>query len=340
MLEKPNLSDDEIIAAVEHRYALSVTGLEFLPIGNESNAWVYRVNTDYQPYFLKVKKGAMYQPSVVVPAFLKTQGIHQVVAPLPTVTGELWAMIDPFTLILYPFIDGKTGMEQGMSSSQWMAFGSILKKIHGTLLPEELLAQMQRENFLLNSQWISILGQVQEKVQTAVLDDAFARELAAFWKEKHSEISSIVDRAAALGRSLQNRSLAFMLCHADIHTANVLVDKNGDLFIVDWDQPVIAPKERDLMFVASESGIPSTEETAFFQGYGEVEIDRLALAYYRYEWVVQEFADYGARVFLSDEVGAETKQDAVRGFYQLFDPGDVIDGAYKAEAYLPKGRMG
>ena len=95
-------------------------------------------------YFLKVKKGAMYQPSVVVPAFLKTQGIHQVVAPLPTVTGELWAMIDPFTLILYPFIDGKTGMEQGMSSSQWMAFGSILKKIHGTLLPDELLAQCQQ----------------------------------------------------------------------------------------------------------------------------------------------------------------------------------------------------
>jgi spectinomycin phosphotransferase len=144
MLEKPNLSDDQIISTLQHNYTLIVTSLDFLPIGNDASAWVYRVKTDKQPYFLKVKKGSVYQPSLLVPHHLKAQGINQVVAPLPTVTSELCAMIDPFALILYPFIEGKSGMEQGMSLAQWTAFGAILKQIHAIVLPNELLMQVKR----------------------------------------------------------------------------------------------------------------------------------------------------------------------------------------------------
>jgi spectinomycin phosphotransferase len=332
MLEKPNLSDDQIISALQHSYALVITSLDFLPIGNDASAWVYRVDTDAQAYFLKVKKGLVYQPSLLVPHHLKAQGVNQVVAPLPTVTGDLSAALDPFRLILYPFIHGESAMERGLSLDQWTTFGTILKQIHATTLPDELLVQMQHEKFALNPQWLRVIQQLQDTVQTTVFDDRFAWELAAFWKDKHAEIGAIVDRAKALGRSLQHKPLDIMLCHADIHTANILVDKAGQLFIVDWDQPVIAPKERDLMFVVEGT---VEEETAFFQGYGETEIDPLTLAYYRYEWVVQEFGDYGERVFFMDDVGDETKRDSVRGFYQLFDPGDVVEVAYRADADLP-----
>ena len=85
------------------------------------------------------------------------------------------------------------------------------------------------------------------------------------------------------------------------------------------------------MHVVNDVTAPSQQETAFFEGYGEVEIDRVALAYYRYEWVVQELGDYAARVFLADDTGADTKADAVRGLMALFDPGDVVDGAYALE---------
>ena len=32
------------------------------------------------------------------------------------------------------------------------------------------------------------------------------------------------------------------------------------------------------------------------------EVDKFGLAYYRYDWVLQEFCDYGERVFLSNEL--------------------------------------
>jgi spectinomycin phosphotransferase len=82
---------------------------------------------------------------------------------------------------------------------------------------------------------------------------------------------------------LQDKSLDFVLCHADIHTANLLLDGQGRLFVVDWDQPILAPRERDLMFV-TVGGFVTEEraETLFFQGYGKTEVDPLTMAYYRY----------------------------------------------------------
>lgn len=49
-------------------------------------------------------------------------------------------------------------------------------------------------------------------------------------------------------------ALDFVLCHADFHDANLLIDPTGRLFIVDWDEIILAPKERDLVFVTDTPG--------------------------------------------------------------------------------------
>jgi thiamine kinase-like enzyme len=48
------------------------------------------------------------------------------------------------------------------------------------------------------------------------------------------------------------------LCHSDIHAANLLIS-NGDFFIVDWDTLIMAPKERELMFIGA--GIADKQNT-------------------------------------------------------------------------------
>jgi hypothetical protein len=85
------------------------------------------------------------------------------------------------------------------------------------------------------------------------------------------------------------------------------------------------------MFVLSEDAIPTREEQMFFDGYGNGKINQLALAYYRYEWCVQEVGDFGERVFLMKDVGESTKQDSVEGFIKLFSQGDVIEIAFNTQ---------
>lgn len=328
MLEKPNLADEKIMAALRDRYGIEAAAIEFLPLGNDATAWVYRaVGEGGTAYFLKLKKGAVYEPSVTIPRFLKDNGIEQAVAPLPTQHGKLWAAVESFALILYPFIDGRSGMDVGLSDAQWLELGGILRKMHAIQLQAELAAQIQRESFVPH--WAALVRAFAVKIPVTAYENPYAKALAAFWLERAAQITRIVERAEALGRILQSRSLPFVLCHADIHIANVLVDGAGKLHIVDWDQPVLAPKERDLMFMLNTPG-----EALFFEGYGEAAVDWTAFAYYRYEWVVQELGDYAGRVFTLDDVGDDTRADAVRGFRQLFDPGDVVDEAYAADKKL------
>jgi len=56
--------------------------------------------------------------------------------------------------------------------------------------------------------------------------------------------------------------------------------------------------------------------------------NQLALAYYRYDWCVQEIGDFGERVFLTKDSGETTKQNSVEGFMKLFLQGDVIETAF------------
>ncbi len=323
MIEKPDLEDEKIIVALEKNYSIQAGRIEFLPIGNDASAFSYRVETkNGNLYFLKVKTKLSNIGSLFVPRFLKDHGLEQVVAPLTTKTEKLFAEIDGFAFILYPFILGNEAMEVGMSDSQWTEFGSTLKRIHTPQLPSDISPYIKQETFI--PKWSEFTRELQEQVNTLKFDEPYQKQLALFWKENNETIQALMERAETVGRHLQQDDLEFVLCHADIHTANILLTQEQNIFIVDWDDTLFAPKERDLMFVLGESIIPTREEQMFFRGYGRVEINQLALAYYRYEWCVQEIGDFGNRVYLTKETGESTKQEAVEGFMKLFLPGDVI----------------
>ena len=87
------------------------------------------------------------------------------------------------------------------------------------------------------------------------------------------------------------------------------------------------------MFVTGAgSGSSAKQADWFFEGYGSVEVDALALAYYRYEWVLQEISDCAERAFLMPELGAKTRQDVARAFQALFAPGDVVEAVYVCDS--------
>jgi spectinomycin phosphotransferase len=195
-----------------------------------------------------------------------------------------------------------------------------------------MVAQVLCEGF--DPPWGGLVRQVAAMIGGHHFEGTAQRELAAVWRERAAEITRIVDRTMELGRRLQARPVERVLCHADIHLWNVLVDDTGRLFIVDWDGVVLAPKERDLMHVDGSVGgpvAPGPGEGSFYGGYGATGLDPLALAYYRYEWVVQELGDYAKRVFVTPGTGEVTLADAVNGFRQLFEPADVVDAAYRSD---------
>jgi|SRR5579859_533158 len=329
MLERPDLSDEAIGACLRECYGVPVAGIEFLPIGNDTNAWVYRVSAvDGRAYFAKLKRGPVYLPSLAVPRYLSDQGLAQVLAPLPARTLELWQPVGDFVLFLYPFIDGRTGMAAGLSDRQWIELGIGLKRIHAPAIAAALAGQVERESFV--PKFGRVVAEVQAVLDAGPFESPIEKELAAFWKTRHTAIHWLLQRAGELGRRLQDQPLEFVLCHTDIHTNNVMLDRDNRLWIVDWDTPLLAPKERDLKFVAgSQPGpIADTHVHLFWQGYGATQIDPVAMAYYWCEWALQDIGEYGERVYRMPGLDEASKAKALRRFQGLFAPGNTVDGAF------------
>jgi spectinomycin phosphotransferase len=152
--------------------------------------------------------------------------------------------------------------------------------------------------------------------------------LAGFWKAHRDLIDALVDRADQEGRRLAGQGFRQVLCHGDLHTWNVLVDADHHLWIVDWDEAVLAPRERDLMFVVGGIGhglVRPHDTERFLRGYGETGIDPRLLAHYRTAWAVQDIAAYGEEVLLTPSLGQETRRAALEGFMDLFEPGNIVD---------------
>lgn len=120
---------------------------------------------------------------------------------------------------------------------------------------------------------------------------------------------------------------------SDIHGGNVLIAGNGNIYIVDWDDPIIAPKERDLMFIGG--GVAnvwnkSYEEKLFYKGYGTTEVNLTILAYYRHERIVEDIAEYGNALLLTI-AGGEDRQEMCKHFIAMFEPNGVVDIAFKTD---------
>jgi spectinomycin phosphotransferase len=328
-----DLTDAALRACLRDHYGVVVTQLAYLPIGDDSLAWVYRAQTaDSGYYFLKVRTRVGNEAGFHVPRYLYEQGVPQVVAPLPTTTGSLWASVGDYILILYPFIAGVTGMAHGMADQQWIAYGALLRQVHDTAVTPALARFMRRETFTPNG--ADLLRRLDAHIGTRQFNDTAEQTLAKFWQARRADIRLLLDRAEVLGRRLAATEPEFVLCHADIHTANVLLDAEGQVWFVDWDETILAPRERDLMFVVggiSSRLVGPREEALFFEGYGATTVNALALAYYRYAWAVSDISEYGAQVYFRPDFGAITRQAGLDGFLSLFQPGEIVALAFASD---------
>lgn len=326
MIEKPNISDERIISALHEHFSLRVRAIEFIPLGWDAASSSYRVEAEGDVYFLKIRTSIPNPAGILIPRFLKEQGIEQVMAPLSSVGGEAWEEVDGLCFILYPFVAGKQVLEVGMGDEHWIEFGTALKRLHSTKLSPEILNQIQRERFVPpRLAWIQ---QIHARIQTYEPRDPFQKDLTEFWLENHARISLILERTDTLIKRMEESDVNFVPCHGDVHTGNLLITEDGKLFIVDWEDARLAPKERDLIFLPGDLG--KKQEELFFEGYGNPDIDPLLQAYYRHHWCVEDMG-FAEHIFTTEEVGEQTKTDAIFWFKSLFPPGKSIDLALESK---------
>jgi len=332
MLTKPDLRDEEIIECLRNAYELTVAKVLFLPIGADFNTAVYRITTiPQQDYFLKLRSGKFLEASISIPKYLADLGIKQVIPPLVTKTGQLSTRLASYTAVLYPYVEGHNGVDANPSNDHWVQFGTVIKKLHSLDITSSITQNISRETF--SSKWLETVKAFLIRIENEMFIDPAAIKMALLLNSKKCEILRLLEHTEKLAITIQKQPFNYTLCHADIHGWNLIIDKESTLYIVDWDTLILAPKERDLMFIGAgiwESGrTTSAEEALFYQGYGQVEINHDLLAYYRFERIIQDIGEYCEYIFLSDE-GGDDRMQCIEHLKPVFGPNGALKKAYNS----------
>lgn len=332
MRDDPRLENSRVSACLGANYGLRAAAITFLPVGYDPNAAVYRVKSDGgTALLLKVRFGPVYEPGLMVPRALIDRGIRNILAPLRTRSSEVWCRLDgypDYTVVLYPFIEGRDASVVGLSDEQWREFGVTLRAVHNSGLAETFAGQLRAETFALPS--AALIRRISDLVATTGIERGSAARFAAFWSGNAERIHYLVARAEELGQRLQSKSFSQVLCHADIHAANILAGHDGRIHLIDWDGPLIGPRERDLIFVIGSCiarRVEPREETLFFDGYGKVEVDAEALAYFRYERIIEDLGEVGKSVLLDPRLSEQAKEEAIDIVESFFAPGGMVERA-------------
>lgn len=335
---KTKADTTHLIDCLNTNYGIVATTLIFLPLGADINASVYKAETcEGQSFFVKLKRGHHSDISVALLAWLRDSGIQQIIPPIKTIDGKLTQYINDFTLTLYPFVDGQNGFCCHLMDDQWVVLGKVLKQVHELDVPSSIKDKIMKETY--PSKWREAIRSLDAHIDEDLGNDETTLKMQRFMKEHKAITDRLVNRSEALSQIVQKQNPKFVLCHSDIHGGNVLIDGSGAIYIVDWDEPIMAPKEHDLMFIGG--GVANVwndprEEEFFYKGYGRPNINTVILAYYRHERIVKDIVEY-SRALLLSSAGGEYRLEMYKQFIDMFEPNGVVDIAFKTDEELAKG---
>jgi spectinomycin phosphotransferase len=334
--EPPSISDRDILDRLRTRFDVRAEGVEFLPLGADADAWVYRVRARDHDLFLKIRRGPVHEAGLELPGLLATRGIPHLVAPILTVTGSTFDAGEDLSFALFPMVEGDSGGRAGMTAEQWAELGATMRAVHDLPVDDAVISILHTEDFLPSR--TGLMRELQRVVDVGDHgDDGARRELISSWRAHQEQIDRLVGQTMALAPVARARAGEMVICHADIHAWNVLCTPGGDISIVDWDSAMLAPRERDLMFVDGAAGGHEADPDAFFAGYGDAEIDAEVMAYYRVEWTVQDVAEFAASVLLDDTAGEQTRDESLDFFRSIVTDRPRRGAVSRSRARHPPG---
>lgn len=228
-------------ALLVNEYQLTYVHLKPAPRGFVAET--YHVQAGEREYFAKIMQVSRYSMNLAasLPLLLELRqlGIANLSVPIPTHDGRLTVEQGGEVLALFEWIEGIATQNYPLAE-----YVQLLEKIHQ--LTPQLRSRPHREKFVVQCAkdflvvwerlWMENLAYPAEFIAYDLLMPIRA-EIEADWRA--FEILAAEMKAAT--------DLNFVLTHGD-GPANVIVNETGQLFLIDWDDAILAPAERDTWF--------------------------------------------------------------------------------------------
>lgn len=300
MRTPPPISAKAIETALHAAFDMEFPLLTFVRGGEE--AWGYKVASAEGAFHLKIYSGtdeSLRARLDACHALRYALDTDHVVSAVPTRSGSLMFQIGEFGAALFPYLLATPLRESEWTEEQADAVGRLIAQIHITSLDVPL---------------------VTEQFSTAAADaaqnvlDALPAALESRSSVHHATARLLLPCEGALRREIEHlrhtsdrmrqSAVPLVVCHGDLTWGNVLF--GPEPYLIDWDDMVYAPKERDLMFYADPDNLVLE---AYRKAGGMADLDADALMYYRALWNNEEIGDFGGRLLFETHSAAQSDHD-------------------------------
>ncbi|MGC5022581.1 phosphotransferase [Micromonospora sp. DT47] len=321
-------------------FGIDLVSVEPVDLGADEAAELWCGGTaDGARWAVKLSGGGT-PAGLVASAWLAGRGVPGIAAPMTTRDGALWAGRDGRRLSVVPWVSDRRALDGGMAAAHWRAYGEVLAAVHATPVSDDVTRLLPADDHAHRP----VAAAVQETGRRVAGPDGaaddVARDAAQAWRGAADLAAALLAEADALGAELRDRPVVPVVCHGDPHLGNLLLGAGAEVWLIDWDDAVLAPRERDLMFVTAGvlafAPVTPLEQAAFFAGYGPVDPDPVRLAYHLTVRALDDISSWTAQALDPGYADAE-RVFALRIVRGLLSPVGLVTLA--ASALRDLGRL-
>jgi Ser/Thr protein kinase RdoA (MazF antagonist) len=293
MKTPPHIATKQIKTILRKRYNCQAAKVSFLPIGEE--AWSYIVITkDGKKYFLKVyRRSPNLTSSLQLSHILnRKQGIKQILSPNLTTDLKMKVLYGKYYIAVFDFIAGKTVEHSIMTPDQMYSLGTLLARMHTTIALVK--GKYHQERFELPE--INFPELLSRLMRASSSEVTVRRECAKILCANLVALRREYQQGIVALRRIEGRPIDYVICHGDPTPGNILLSTKGILYLVDvgYDNPILAPREKDLAFYLDPRFFPVLE--GYKSVVKKVKLNKNLIAFYIHKWNLEGIIEYSRRI--------------------------------------------
>jgi spectinomycin phosphotransferase len=310
ILTESQIDRSSVKKVIQEEFGISITSMTPVPKVEITRAYSIE-GVDHKRFFLKIYPDDSIPDSAFTFAhdlFYKA-GIANVVCPTRAKSGPLRIRIGESYVALYNFIAGKTAEESRFNDSQFEKLGELLAKIHRS---NKLLGEYSvKGNFEISfeTKFLAVFGELDRLTKDST---EYRKKVRLFLDPYRERFMEELATLRELQSKVRQMDLEFVNCHGEPSPGNVLISDVSEVCLLDWDEPILAPKEKDLLFFKDNIEPVMKGYRRFSE---DTSVNRDVIEFYGHMWNLGEIADYGGRILFksNSDVQNQTWLDNMKG---------------------------
>ena len=327
MENKLKIDQDKLILAVQQGYGVDLKKVEFLLRGWGGDCYQAEIENG-ERYFLKLHDEANYMGIAATSRPFYLPLMHQlhhknilphIPHPVLTCKGAFSLPIDHHELVITNFIEG-----------QVVGFGKLPEPILGQLAKMVGILHHSRSQLECRYPFIEQfeigfemdLVNSFDTVESISSDDRPGKQLLRQTLLPHKdEVLANLHQLKELQTSVRLIDKPKVICHTDLHGANLITDNRNNLYILDWENALIAPMEHDMIFFAGEENFWEIFWPNYTRQFSEPRINSEILRFYFYRRTLEDIAGFVLRILQGEGSPERDREDIgwLRGCLGEFD---------------------